>query len=180
MRYLSRGEGQAHGDLSATEAGDLLAAGLALMAVQHVAGEGWAPGEELGETYGTNAANNALEVGLPEGVNVWCDLEGIAAATPADDVIDYCEAWFYAVEDAGFVPGLYVGANCILDGQQLYDLPFEHYWKSESKVPAVPVRGYQMVQSLVEAPVHGIGIDQNIAEQDAKGGRALWLAPAAV
>jgi hypothetical protein len=75
-----------------------------------------------------------------------------------------------------FVPGLYVGANAILTGQQLYDLPFKHYWKSESKVPAIPVRGYQMIQTQVPQPVNGIGIDQDVTQTDQQGGQALWLA----
>ena len=179
VRYLSRGAGQGENDLSAIEAADILAAGLALMAVQHVAAPGWSPSEDLGETYGINAANNAIEVGLPEGISVWCDLEGVAAGTAAEDVIDYCQAWCEVVEDAGYVPGLYVGANCILSGQQLYDLPFDHYWKSESRVPVLPARGYQMVQSAVLQPVHGLGIDEDVAKADSKGGRALWLAPVA-
>jgi hypothetical protein len=62
---------------------------------------------------------------------------------------------------AGYVLGLYVGANALLSGQQLHDLPFEHYWQSCSEVPSIPARGHQMVQTLVGEPVNGIGIDQD-------------------
>ena len=75
----------------------------------------------------------------------------------------------------GYVPGIYVGAQAILTGAQLYDLKFDHYWKSESRVPAIPVRGYQMVQTLVPELVNGIGIDKDVTQTDNKGGQALWL-----
>jgi len=76
------------------------------------------------------------------------------------------------------VPGLYVGANAILDRRQRYDLPFEHYWQSESEVPPVAVRSYQMVQSFVGQPVNGIGIDQDITYIDDEAGVPQWLQPA--
>jgi Domain of unknown function (DUF1906) len=176
VRYLSLGRGQRRKDLSAAEGEAILGAGLALMAVQHVRTAGWSPAAAMGNNDGTNASFNASAIGFPAGVNVWCDLEGINAAVAAQDVIDYCNAWYAVVLAAGFVPGLYVGANAILTGQQLYDLAFQHYWKSESKVPAIPVRGYQMIQTLVPLPVNGIGIDQDVTQTGQQGGQALWLA----
>jgi hypothetical protein len=175
VRYLSRTQGQAPGDLSAAEANAILGAGLALMAVQHVRAPGWSPTAALGQQDGANAGFNAGEIGIPAGVNIWCDLEGVNAASVAPDVIGYCNAWFDAVAAAGFVPGLYVGANCILDGQQIYDLKYQHYWKSLSRVPVLPARGYQLVQTGVTDPVNGIGIDQDVAQTDSAGGQAIWL-----
>ena len=175
VRYLSRGIGQAPGDLSTAEASAILAAGLGLMAVQHVRLNVWAPTAALGQADGTNAAGNAATIGFPPGVNIWCDLEEVTGTDPAD-VIGYCSAWFAAVAAGGFVPGLYVGSNCVLDGRQLYDLPFQHYWKSISAVPQMPARGYQMMQTVVPGLVNGIGIDQNVAQTDGEGGQALWLA----
>jgi glycoside hydrolase-like protein len=174
VRYVSLGSEESSGDLSTEEATNILNSGLALMPVQHVMSEGWLPTAGLGQEYGTNAANHAAAVGFPAGVNLWCDLEGIGA-TSAQNVIDYCEAWFTAVSAAGYVPGLYAGANAILSGQQLYDLPFQHYWQSCSEVPAIPVRGYQMVQTLVQEPVNGIGIDKDVTQTDSEGGQAQWL-----
>jgi len=175
VRYLSRTQGQAPGDLSAAEANAILGAGMALMAVQHVRAPGWSPTAALGQQDGANAGFNAGEIGIPAGVNIWCDLEGVNAASVAPDVIGYCNAWFDAVAAAGFVPGLYVGANCILDGQQIYDLKYQHYWKSLSRVPVLPARGYQLVQTGVTDPVNGIGIDQDVAQTDSAGGQAIWL-----
>lgn len=175
VRYLSRGAESAS-DLSYDEACGILGAGLALMPVQHVSAAGWAPTAALGHQYGREAAGNAQSVGFPSGMNVWCDLEG-AAGAGADNVIAYCKAWYAAASEAGYVAGLYVGAGCLLTATQLYDLPFNHYWKSESQVPPVAQRGYQMVQSRVSQKVHGISIDQDMTQADQQGGQVLWLAP---
>ncbi len=181
IRYLARNAGQGSGDLSNTEAINILNAGLALMAVQHVQANyppGWTPTGSLGTTYGTNAASNAKSVGLPAGMNIWCDLEGVVPTTSATDVIAYCQAWYTAVAAAGYVPGIYVGADCVLSGSQLYsNLSFQHYWKSMSNVPAIPNRGYQMVQHAPQT-VNGIGIDPDTTQTDDKGDTVLWLQPA--
>lgn len=176
-RYLSLGAGQQPGDLSAAEAQDILNGGLALIAVQHVHNAGWSPNASLGSQYGGNAASNAASIGLPQGMNVWCDLEGIGGQVSAADVIAYCQSWYDAVAAAGYVPGLYVGANCILDATQLYDLPFQHYWQSLSSVPSIPVRGYQLVQTA-GTTMFGVGIDNDETYTDNEGGTVLWVAPA--
>lgn len=177
LRYLSLGTQQSTSDLTAAEATAILASGLALMPVQHVRYPGWLPTAALGQQDGTNAASHAGAIGFPPGVNVWCDLEGVGASAAAADVAAYCNAWHDAVAAAGYVPGLYVGASAGLDGQQLYaELRFQHYWKSESNVPAVAVRGYQMVQSPAPALVDGVSIDRDVTQTDNLGGQVLWLA----
>ncbi len=177
IRYLSLGNGQSSSDLSNAEATNILNAGLALCAVQHVFDAGWVPTQALGATNGTNAASNAKSIGLPAGMNIWCDLEGVANGSTAQSVIDYCDAWYAAVNSAGYVPGLYVGAGSVLSSQQLYqNLSFQHYWKSQSDVPVVATRGYQMVQLLPPSVmVNGIGIDMDTTQNDNEGGTVLWL-----
>lgn len=176
FRYLSRGYGQQPGDLTYNEAKIILEAGLALGAVQHVSMPGWTPSTQLGTEYGTNAAHNAASIGLPTGMNLWMDLEGIAPGTSAQTVISYANAWYDAVLAAGYIPGIYVGAACILNGDQLYSsLKFQHYWKSLSNVPAIPQRGYQLVQSLAADPVCGVAIDADTTMTDQLGGSVVWL-----
>lgn len=115
-------------DLTADEAQAIVSAGLALMVMQHVPSEdGWVPDGALGNTYGTNAAAFARQAGIPPGVNVWLDLEGVVQGTAVPDVIAYCTSWYDRVSDAGYVPGIYVGWRPGLSGPQLYDLPFQHY-----------------------------------------------------
>lgn len=177
IRYISRAPAQGAGDLSASEAAGILGAGLALAPVQHVRAEGWAPTAELGAADGVHAAYHTHALGFPAGITVWCDLEGVADGTAAEEVIAYSNAWYDAAAAAGYVPGLYVGANAILSGQALHDsLKFTHYWKSLSVVPEVAVRGYQMVQGN-EHTANGISIDDDRTQNDLLGGAVVWLAP---
>lgn len=173
-RYLSLDTPGSPNDLTNSEATGILNAGLALIAVQHVPGPGWSPTASLGTTYGSNAATNAKSIGLPKGMNIWCDLEGIASSTPAQNVIDYCNAWHTAVNEAEYVPGLYVGANCILNGMQLYNLAFQHYWQSQSDVPVIPIRGYQLVQ-YATTEAYCVSIDTDTTQDDNEGGTVIWL-----
>jgi hypothetical protein len=105
LRYLSP-DNEAAGDLSTQEATDILNSGLALMPVQHVLDPLWSPSQSLGQEYGQNAAANTQTIGFPPGVNVWCDLEAVNPATNAQDVVDYCRAWYQAVDSSEYVPGL--------------------------------------------------------------------------
>ena len=103
IRYVSRHDVQPAGDLSEAEANVILSAGLALMPV-HVAPQNWSPSQALGTRNGKNAAKHTRQIGFPEGVNVWLDLEGAKTSTPHETMIAYCNAWFAEVEGAGFVP----------------------------------------------------------------------------
>jgi Domain of unknown function (DUF1906) len=182
LRYISLGSNASRGDLTRAEADRILAGGLALMPVQHVneaaQHDGWTPSEDQGSTYGQNAVTHLRNVGFPPGVNVWLDLEGITKGTPSSVVIDYCNAWIGQVANAGFVPGLYVGANAILSGDELYyNVKLTHYWKSGSDVSDITYRGYQMKQRIVKGDsVAGVGIDRDVTFTDAFGGGVIWLA----
>lgn len=177
IRYLSL-SAQKPGDLSISEAEAILNAGLSLSIVQHVRYPGWRPSEAIGASDGSHAVINAATLGFPIGVVIWCDLEGVAAGTSINDIQAYCTAWYDAVEQEGYVPGLYVGAQCGLTGNQLYALPFQHYWRSLSLVPAIPFRGYQIVQEpALSQTVNGIAIDHDRTIQDVRKGTVLWLSP---
>ena len=177
IRYVSRAESQGASDLTTSEALNILQAGLALSVVQHPRLPGWTPSRELGSQDGSRAVQHAIDIGLPPGVNIWCDLEGVPPATPAEIVIDHCNAWFDAVSASGYVPGIYVGSDAILEGEALHArLKFSHYWKSLSNVPDIAVRGYQMVQKDNHA-AHGLSIDNNVTQSDRLGGTVIWLAP---
>ena len=173
IRYVSLGS-EASGDLTYEEANAILEAGLALMPVQHVPSEDWEPNASLGKEYGNNAAINADHAGFPPTVNVWCDLEGVVSGVSPQSIIDYCNNWYDAVAAYGYIPGLYVGARCGLNEDQLGNLKFEHYWKSESEVPWVPV-GYEMIQEYYPEPVNGIGIDKDVTYLDDQNKAPMWL-----
>ena len=173
LRYLARA--QAALNLSAQEAADILNAGLALMPVQHVRAPGWSPDQALGQQDGEVAAAIAGAIGFPAGLNLWCDLEEVNAAAEAQDVIAYCQAWHQAVDNGGYWPGLYVGAGALLTGRQLFDLPFQHYWRSSSRVPDIPNRGYQLIQFSPSVQLNGVSVDVDVAVTDKRGGAAHWL-----
>jgi len=174
FRYLSGGQVSSQ-DLTEQEATDILNSGLALMPVQHARKRGWSPNQALGQQHGQEASGNAETVGFPDRVSLWCDLEGVNTSAQAQDVIDYCKAWYEAVSAARYIPGLYVGSEALLSGRQLYDLPFQHYWRSQSRVPDIQHRGYQVIQLGPSIQINGVRIDLDVALNDSQGGAAQWL-----
>jgi Domain of unknown function (DUF1906) len=186
VRYLSRlstDDEVANGDLTRSEADNILKAGLGLMAVQHVGRKGWIPSPSRGTILGNHAANNAIFSGLPAGINIWLDFEDAFtgfqdAGLSESDVINFCNNWFEQVKSVGYIPGIYVGFDAILDSDQLFhSLNFQHYWRAPGDIPDIAVRGYQVTQprETIDIEVHGIVIDIDIAKNDRLGGQALWL-----
>ncbi|HYH80884.1 MAG TPA: glycoside hydrolase domain-containing protein [Longimicrobium sp.] len=173
LRYVPVGE-LLDPDLTAAEAEAILAAGLALMPVQHVFEPGWLPTGPMGTQVGQRAVQWLQGIGFPGGVNVWCDLEGVGN-TSAQQVIDYCKSWYAAVKAAGYVPGLYVGYGVVLHDQQLYDLPFQHYWAAYNTDSSIPTRGWQLKQASQHTHVGSLDYDDDTTHTDALGGTVLWL-----
>lgn len=177
LRYVSRGSVGRQGDLTAGEAADILAAGLALMPVQQPADAGWLPTAARGNIYGRNAAAAARAIGIPAGVTVWLDLDGVASDSTEQDVLEYCASWYEAVEAAGYLPGLYVGERCGLDDAEPGAVPFQCFWKSPGKAAVIPVGASQMFQSPMDAKVNGMAIDVDQIKLAGKGPAPCWLGP---
>lgn len=189
-RYLSLSTPNP-GDLSAGETTAILEAGLGLMAVQHVRFAGWHPSAALGAQDGGSAARQAPVCGLLPGLPLWVDLEEVAATATADDVNAYVEAWVSAVQGAGYGSGAYIGAGLPgnMDEHALWHLAVERYWRSESNVPNVANRGYQLLQLYPQcevervfpnapASVRGIQIDVDITQSDYRGSLPRMLVAA--
>ena len=184
VRYVRRDRPHATA-LSASEARNLLGVGIGLMLVQYVESDtAWNPSAAKGTRNGGVAAAEAEKLGVPWGVTVWCDLEGIAPGTPAQQVADYCNRWHAEVSSAGYVPGVYVGYRAGLSPSQLYRaLRFTHYWGAfnlnSARYPSV--RGLQMKQSVTgraDAVVGaGIAFQVDRVRTDGLGGRPTLLAP---
>lgn len=178
LRYVPRVTPRDY-DLTRAEAEVILAAGLALGVVQHVAPENWKPTGELGQQYGAVAAEQCELIGLPMGVNVWCDLEGVKVGTPDVDILAFLHEWWTAVAAKGYLPGLYVGWHAGLSAQQLYhDTKFQYFWAAYNlnadDVPAV--RGICMRQREQQTMV-GVTFDPDIIVADSLNNQATFLAP---
>jgi len=183
VRYVRRKDKHSY-DLSAKEARAILASGLGLMVVQHVAPEGWKPTATLGSTYGNTAAAEGERIGMPPGVTVWCDLEGVSANASAKAVTDFCNRWHSKVAAAGFVPGLYVGFGAGLDADQLYhSLRYTHYWGAYNvaAIDGPTKRGFQMKQRVATVADRVVGFDAEFQvddiRADALGGLPTMLMP---
>lgn len=180
LRYVGRTQMASH-DLTTAEAELLLSHGFALMPAQHVLAGEWMPTADLGTEYGANAARFSQQIGFPPGVNVWLDLESVSTQAASADVIAYCGNWYAQVAGAGYVPGVYVGWQPGLTGQQLYSaLKFQHYWAAYNVdgVSRPKPRGYQLVQSSGSGTIGSLGTDVYDVDEtyvDAMGGQVLWL-----
>ena len=52
-----------------------------------------------------------------------------------------------------------------------------HFWRSGSRVPDVPHRGYQLIQKIIRNDeIDGVEIDRNLTVNDNFGQSVLWLA----
>jgi len=175
LRYVSRAAPYTK-DISSTEVGTYLAEDVALMLVQHPPAAGWTPTADEGTSWGTAAVANAATACVPKGVSLFCDLEGVDSDASASDIADFCNGWYSAVSNAGYSPGLYVGANCGLSSDQLSALSFQTFWKSCSTVPA-PQQGFVMTQSPCDVERGDenvtIQVDENTIANSA--GSLMWL-----
>jgi hypothetical protein len=182
VRYISHDKSAPSSfvDLTEEEGQAILDAGMALTVVQHPLRQGWSPSGALGQTFGQNAAAYAGDAGLPGGVNVFLDLEGVQNGASSADVIDFCNAWFAQVESVGYVGGVYIGANPGLTADQLYwNLKTKHYWKggssAQSGVPDdIPHRGYQLIQ-YIHNPDTPNEFDSNVTKTDNFNSGIMWL-----
>ncbi|MEH2200269.1 DUF1906 domain-containing protein [Nostoc sp.] len=140
-------------DITFEEANHILDSGLALFLVQHVSNNNWVATSPKGMRYGKNAAVYAANCGFPPGMNIFLDLEEVNSASPPNDIQGFCNEWFDAVIDFGYLPGVYVGSKNGLNADQLFSgTKFEHYWHAASQTdPPTPRpgdRGYQLFQPL--------------------------------
>ena len=177
IRYIPRTSALAKGNLTLSEIGIILDAGLSLSAVQHCPEPGWQPTAALGTQYGQYAGQYAAEIGLPPGINIWLDLEMVAPTAKADDIIAYCENWYDQVGLHGYIPAVYIGYQTGLTDTQLYEnLSFKHYWRAYNCDQSIPTRGYQITQFPAKT-LNGISFDPNIVKSDNLGSLPIFVFP---
>ena len=176
-RYLPRTAASVKGCLTQPEIQAILSIGLAVLPVQHVMPDGWHPDASLGQMYGEYAATYAEQIGIPAGVNIFLDLEGVSSGSLSSDIIAYANAWYDAVSSKGFVPGVYVGwSNGLTPGQLYSDLKFKNYWCAYNYTDGVVTRGFQIIQRTAKV-LNGISYDPNTVTADNKGSLPMFLFP---
>lgn len=176
------------GYLGAVNAGRLaavIAAGLAFMPVTF-AGE-----------YKDGAADEIAQLkalGLPAGVSVWLDLEGLDAwnmgktAEGRANLSRLINAWAKDIAAAGYMPCLYVGAPQPLTGADLYALAVVRYWLGIGRCvdytgkDAYPACGWSMRQDWHNEGVRGVNwrgtgihVDTNSIQCDHRGRLPAWV-----
>lgn len=146
-------------DITFREANAILDSGLAIVLVQHVSSPGWLATAAKGLRFGKNAAIYAANCGFPQirgsakRVNIFLDLEEVSTSSTAAQIVDFCNEWHDAVDDAGYEPGVYVGSKNGLNAEQLFQkTAFKHYWHAASRADPPKARpgdrGYQLDQPL--------------------------------
>lgn len=161
VRYLS--------DVTSDELVTILDAGLGLSLVTHARALGWTPSAELGASDGAADVAKLKALGIPEGMVVWIDLEG--SGGDATDTAAWVNARSKALVDAGYIAGLYVGNLCVLDAQQLYELPYvTRYWSAFNFGIPQPSCGFCQIQLYPpDMVVGGLEVDLDFVQQDYHG-----------
>jgi hypothetical protein len=156
MRYL--------GTVTPGELQGILDAGLAFMPVTYA-----------DRFDGPLSVSFVKALGLPVGVTVWLDVEGIGDKLSPDEVITKINAWAHAIKAASYEPGIYVGDSVPLTSQQLFDLAVVRYWRSMSMVPE-PRCGFCQTQFHPTQNWRGVGVpvDLNMIGADYFGRLPTW------
>jgi len=176
-RYLPRTAASTKGCLTQPEIQAILSAGLAILPVQHVMPDGWHPDASLGEIYGQFASTYAEQIGIPAGVNIFLDLEGVSSGAVSSDVIAYANEWYDQVNAKGYIPGIYCGwANGLTPGQLYSDLKFKNYWAAYNYTDGVATRGVQ-IQQHTQKELNGIFYDPDTVKKDLLGDLPFFLFP---
>lgn len=156
--------------LLATELSDILRAGLAVSPISYA--NSFDPSDEIAAL---------LRLGIPKGVVVWLDVEGVK-----DDpvtLIQRINTWAKAIQAAGYVAGLYVGAGVPLTSKELYALAVTRYWHSVSRVTdrngneAGPACGWCLFQCSPPNVIRaGIQVDVDFCQEDHLGRQVYFVA----
>ncbi len=159
------------GAITKTRVAAVLAAGMGFMPVTFAGEYTDGPQDELLQL---------AEIGVPKGVTVWLDMEGLTAFhTDPKLLIAKVEAWAAPIVSAGYIAGLYVGVPQPLTSGELYALRgITRYWRGQGRVVdrnndlAEPCGcGWCMTQMF---PSFNMGspatwVDANIVGQDYRG-----------
>jgi hypothetical protein len=135
---------------------------------------------------GPETVQQAKALGVPAGVVLWLDVEGLSATMAIADLIAKLNAWADAVLAAGWVPGLYVADRCLLTSAELYALRVVRYWKGAARIVdrfgmlAEPACGWCLWQFVpANDAFGGTRVDYDASAQDYKGRAPVAIVAAA-
>lgn len=123
-------------------------------------------------------------LGMPIGIHVFLDMEGLAAfhADPRV-IIQKVKDWAVPLKAAGWIPALYAGVPQPLTSDELWHLPVEAYWKGQGRqvdrngALAEPTGcGWCMTQMFPSVQRGGVLVDCNMVGSDFKGRTPIWAA----
>jgi len=174
-RYLS--------DVTLAEAQTITSSGLILYFVNHSRLPGWIPSADDGALDAKRDIADLKRLGVPAGVHVFFDLEGVGGASPSN-LIAHLNAWASAIKTGGYIAALYVGYQALLTSAQLYALPDVHlYWHGASRVEDIagaeagPACGWSVYQgSIVDVQMFGVEIDWDFIGGDFNGRLPIGIA----
>lgn len=156
------------------------------------AGLGFMPVTFAGEYFDGPADELAhlKALGIPAGVTVMLDLEGEKSYNwPAHDLIAKINTWAKALQNAGFIAGLYIGSPQPLTGEELARLAVTRYWCAPSRVldrngkawDEPPGIGFCMRQFWPQRnwpndtdPAR-VWVDMNMVGEDRRGRLPTWV-----
>lgn len=99
------------------------------------------------------------------------DWEAVPASVTPQAAAAWIDAWGAEIEQAGYLPGIYVGPGQPLDGEALWQRRVYRYWQSAAAdMPAIPNRGYCLIQERANVRVNGVQVDTDTGRTDARGG----------
>ncbi len=168
---------------------DALAGYLGVISKERVAavlaaGMGYLP-VTLAAEYNDGANDEIAQLkalGIPAGVTVFLDLEGLAAFK-SDPVAlaGKINAWADAILAAGYIPSLYVGVPQPFTSDELWKLRVQRYWRGQGSIRdrnntlAEPTGcGWCMTQMYPSHTLGGVWVDSNMVGQDYKGRVPVW------
>jgi hypothetical protein len=120
-------------------------------------------------------------LGIPTGATVFLDVEGIGPGITPTQLITKINAWADTVMAAGFIAGLYVGANAQLTSAEVYALHVTRYAKSLSRLMdrfgnlVEPDCGWCFIQLYPSTTWAGIGVDLDFIQSDYQGRFPTWV-----
>ena len=181
FRYVPLPGNSTKSDITGTELGCLLDAGLEVGLVQHVRGNPptqplWQPGAHSGVLDAQAAIASAQAAGYPPGCHLFQDLEACDGSSM--QVLTYCLDWGRTVIESGYLCGLYVGYAAVLTPESLYALPSVTCYWSDAGPRSVATRGFAIKQGAPEVTIAGVEFDPDVVKLDALGGLPVVCAAA--